>query len=37
MPPCILPAEDGTSQVALEVDDMRAPQALLSLQGLKAV
>lgn len=26
VPPCILPVEDGTSQVSLEVDDRRAPQ-----------
>ena len=28
VPPCILPVEDGTSQVSLEVDDRRAPPLL---------
>jgi hypothetical protein len=26
VPPCILPVEDGTSQVSLEVDDRRGPR-----------
>lgn len=29
VPPCILPVEDGTSQVSLEVDDRRAPLPFL--------
>lgn len=29
VPPCILPVEDGTSQVSLEVDDRRAHQPVI--------
>ena len=33
VPPCILPVEDGTSQVSLEVDDRRAPHSFVLHSG----